>query len=160
MGSLLRLIIISSLTLLVAVVPATSGAARAPSYAHDVKVFHQVAGQRSKPQPATISVLVGGRPVGKMISGLNQSGKQFVITSVPGARVALARATGPRARVSIDVTNVCRASPSALYYLRATARIGGKSRTAYTRGGDCGFVMQVLERRARALTHTTFIFEN
>jgi hypothetical protein len=123
-------------------------------------VFHQSAGQRSTPQPATIAVLVGGRPVGKMISGLNQDGKQFVITAVPGARVALTRATGPRARVSIDVTNVCRASPNASYYLRATARIAGRARTAYVRGGDCSFVLQVVGRNARALTRTTFVFEN
>jgi hypothetical protein len=159
-GSQLRLIIISSCALLVAVLPATSGAARAPSYVHDVKVFHQSAGHASKPQPATIAVLVGGRPVGKMISGLNQNGTQFVITAVPGSRVALTRATGPRARVSVDVTDVCRSSPSATYYLRATARIAGKARTAYTRGGDCSFVLQVVGRKARALTHTTFIFEN
>ena len=160
MGSLLRLIFISSVALLAAVLPASSGAAHAPSYVHDVKAFHQVAGQRSRPQPATIAVLVGGRPVGKMISGLNQNGKQFVISAVPGARVALTRATGRRARISIDVTGICRANPSARYFLRATTRIAGKARTAYIRGGDCGFVLQVLDRRARAITHTTFIFEN
>ena len=142
-----------------AFLPATSGAAPASRYVHDVKVFHQVAGQRSRPQPAEIALLVGGRPVGMMIRGLNGAGKQFVIKHVQGGRLASVRRTGARARISIDVAPVCRANPKARYYLRATAVIEGKFRRVYSRG-DCGFVGRVLDRGVRAIARTTFIFEN
>jgi hypothetical protein len=142
-----------------ALLPAPSGAAPASTYVHDVKVFHQKAGQRARPQPAQIALIVGGKPVGKLISGLKRNGKQFVIADVKGGRVAYVGRTGSRARISLDVSSTCRANPRASYYLRATARIGGALRRAFSRG-DCGFVVQVLERDARAITHTTFVFEN
>jgi hypothetical protein len=159
-GSQLRLIFISILAVLGALVPASSSAAPDSAYVHDVKVFHQVAGKASRPQPAEIAVLVGGEPIGKMIPGLKGGGKHFAIINVKGGRVALARHTGPNARVSLQMAGICRDNPDARYYLRATARIGGKLRRGYIRGGDCSFVKQVLDRGATAITRTTFIFEN
>ena len=160
MGSQLRLIFIMSLAVLGALLPATSVAAPAAGYVHDVKVFHKVAGQRSRPQPAEIALIVGGTPIGKLIPGLNRAGKQFVIADVQGGEVAFVRHTGSRARISIEVASICRANPEARYYLRATARIGGKLRKGFSGRGDCSFVNRVLDRDAQAITHTTFIFEN
>jgi hypothetical protein len=158
-GSQLRLIFISSLALLGALLPASSGAAPVSNYVHDVKVFHQVAGQRSRPQPAEIALVVGGKPVGKLVPGLKRGGRQFVIADVEGGRVVLVRHTGSRGRLWLDVTSTCRANPDSRYFVRATVVIRGKTRRGYTQG-DCGFVVQVLERNARAITRTTFIFEN
>ena len=159
MGSQLRLIFISSLALLGALLPASSGAAPVSNYVHDVKVFHQVVGQRSRPQPAEIALIVGGTPIGKLVPGLKRGSKQFVIADVEGGRVALVRHTGPQARVALDVTSTCLANPESRYFVRATVVIRGKTRRGYTKG-ECGFVVQVLDRNARAVTHTTFVFEN
>jgi hypothetical protein len=157
-GSQLRLIVISSLTLFGTFVSAST-AAWTPRYEHDVKVFHQNAGERARPQPAQIAVLVGGSGVGKMIPGLHGNGKQFVIASVTGARTALTRSTGGDGRVRVDVGPVCRANPAAVYWLRASAVVRGRMRHVYSRG-DCGWVGAVLRHRAQALHRTTFIFEN
>jgi hypothetical protein len=143
----------------VAVVPATSGAALAPSYVHDVKVFHQVAGQRSQPQPAEIALLVGGQGIGKLVPGINRRGKQFVIADVRGARVVSVMRTGSNARISLSVTDMCRRNPQARYWIRAEATINGRLRKGFTRG-DCGWVVQVLNHDSQATTHTTFVFEN
>jgi hypothetical protein len=159
-GSQLRLIFITSLAVLGALLPATSSAAPTPRYVHDIKVFHQVAGQRSRPQPAEIALIVGGTPIGKLIPGLRRAGKQFAIVDVKGGSVALVRHTGSRARISVEVASICRANGGARYHIRATARIGGKLRRAYSGRGDCGFVNSVLDRNAQAITYTTFIFEN
>jgi hypothetical protein len=142
-----------------ALLPAWSGAASNPTFTHDIKVFHQVASGRSSPQPAQIALLIGGRADGKLVPGLRRQGKQFVIVDVKGAEVALTRHTGSRARISLDVAPACRANPTELYYLRATAVIRGKSRKAFVKG-DCRWVVQVLAQDAQALVHTTFIFEN
>ncbi len=131
---------------------------RATGFAHDVKVFHQVSGKGSRPLPAQIALLVGGKPEGKLISGL-QGGKHFVIADVKGGEVALTRHTGPKARISLDVEPTCRANPQARYYLRATVVIRGTTRRAFAKG-DCRWVVQVLANDSNGLIHTTFIFEN
>lgn len=142
-----------------ALLPVSSGAAPTPSFTHDVKVFHQVAGKRSRPLPAQIALLVGGKAEGKLIPGLKGLGKQFIIANVTGAEVALTRHTGSRARISLDVASTCRENPQARYYIRASAVIGGKLRKAFSQG-DCQWVVQVLAHDSQAVTHTTFIFEN
>lgn len=142
-----------------ALLPASSGAAPAPNFIHDVKVFHQVAGKGSRPLPAQIALLVGGKARGKLIPGLNGVGKRFVIADVTGAEVVLSRPTGPDARMSLDVAPACRQNPTERYYLRASAVIKGKLRKAFTQG-DCRWVVQVLAQETEALTRTTFIFEN
>lgn len=160
MGSnLRRLTFISLFAALGALLPALSGAALTPSFAHDVKVFHQVAGKGSRPLPAQIALLVGGKAKGKLIPGLKGLGKQFVIANVTGAEVALTRHTGSSARISLDVASICRENPQARYYIRASAVIGGKLRRAFTQG-DCSWVVQVLAHDSQALTRSTFIFEN
>ena len=142
-----------------ALLPASSGAAPTSKFIHDVKVFHQVAGQRSQPQPAEIALIIGGKPIGKLVPGLNQKGKQLVIADVRGGRTVLVRRTGKGARVSVEVASACRAHPNEDYYLRAEAAIRGKLRKVFSRG-DCGWVNQVVGRKAQGVTHTTFIFEN
>jgi hypothetical protein len=140
--------------------PVSSTASPTPAFVHDVKVFHKVSGEPSRPQPAQIAVLIGGKAQGKLIPGIKGTGKHFIIADVKGAEVAMIRHTGPKARISLDVTSTCRAHPTARYYIRAYAVIRGKLRKAFMRGDDCGWVVQVLAHDARALTHTTFIFEN
>ena len=160
MGSKLRrLTFISLLAALGALLPASSGAAPATTFLHDVKVFHQVAGQRSRPLPAQIALLVGGKAEGKMIAGLRGRGKQFVIADVKGAKVTLTRTTGSRARISLDIAPTCRANPQSAYYIRASVVLRGKVRKSFSKG-DCRWVVQVLANNTEALTHTTFIFEN
>ena len=146
--------------MLAALVPASIAAAPAGRYVHDVKVFHDVNGAPSRPQPAEIAVVVGGEPIGKLIRGINQKGKQFAIIHVKGGRTVVARQTGPSARISFEMGPICRANPEERYYLRASAKIAGKFRRGWIRGGDCRFVTQVLDRNAKAITRTTFIFEN
>jgi hypothetical protein len=158
-GSQLRLIFISSLALLGALLPASSGAAPVSNYVHDVKVFHQVVGERARRQPAEIALVVGGKPIRKFVPGLKRGSKHFVIADVEGGRVVLVRHTGRRAQLWLDVTSTCRANPESRYFVRATVVIRGKTRRGYTKG-DCHFVVQVLERNARAITRTTFTFEN
>ena len=138
--------------------PATSGAAPTRSFAHDVKVFHEVSGTGSRPLPAQIALLVGGKAQGKLIAGKG-SGKRFVIADVKGAELVLNRHTGPQARVSLDLEPTCRANPEARYYIRASAVIRGKTRRAFVQG-DCRWVVQVLANNSDGLTHTTFIFES
>ena len=154
-----RLTIISLFGALAALLPVSSGAAPASGFAHDVKVFHQVAGKGSRPLPAEIALLVGGKAEGKLIPGLKRQGKQFVIADVTGADVVLTRNTGSRARISLDVASACRQNPQARYYIRAAAVIRGKLRKAFVKG-DCRWVVQVLAQDVQAVTHTTFIFEN
>ncbi len=136
--------------------PALSGAALAPRYVHDVKVFH-VTANGSRPLPAEIAVVVGGRGEGKMVRGPN-GGKRFRIIGVVGGQVALTRHTGSRARISIEVGPTCRANSNERYFLRASVVIAGKLRRAYTQS-DCRWVVQVLEHGSRALTRTRFFFE-
>jgi hypothetical protein len=142
-----------------ALLPASSSAGPKSKYVHDVRVYHQVVGQSRKPQPAEIALLVGGKPIGKLIAGLHQSGKQFAIVDVKGGRVAFAHSTGAGARLSLEVASTCRQNPESRYYVRATARIRGRVRRAYTKG-DCSWVVQVLEHHSHAVAHTTFVFEN
>jgi hypothetical protein len=157
-GSQLRLIFISTLAVLGAMASASTAAA-APDFTQDVKFFHQSGGP-SRPQPAEIAIILGGEAIGKMVPGIRGAGKHFAIIHVKGGRVAVVRQTGPNARVSLDMTAICRANPTAHYHVRATARIAGKFRRAYSRGDDCSYVNHVVERNGRAITRTTFIFEN
>jgi hypothetical protein len=150
---------ISFLAALGALLPAASGAAPATTFNHDVKVFHQVVDKGSRPLPAQIALLVGGKAEGKLIAGLKGGGKQFVISDVTGAEVALSRHTGPRARISLDVAPTCRENPQARYYLRASVVIRSKIRRAFIQG-DCRWVVQVLANNTQAVVRTTFIFEN
>jgi hypothetical protein len=159
-GSQLRLIFISSLAVLGTMLSGPAVASAAPTYSQDVKGFHQVVGKRSRPQPAEIALLVGGRAIGTMVRGPGGAGKRFVIANVSGGRVVLVRQTGSRARVKLDIEPICRANPNAPYYLRATVRIQGKLRRAFGRGGDCDFVRRALARNTTMIVRTTFLFEN
>jgi len=151
-----RSISISAAAVLATVLAASAGAVpAAPSYMHDVKVFRVQAGG-SGPVSALLTVLVGGKGRGTMVDGPN--GKRFAIADVVGGKLSQMRVTGTDGRRTLDVEKMCRNNPQANYYIRATAVIGGKARKAFT-AGDCPFVNQVLDHRARILVRTTFVFD-
>lgn len=109
----------------------------------------------SNPVSALLTVLVGGKGRGTMVEGPN--GKRFAIADVVGGKLSQMRVTGTDGRRTLGVESMCRNNPDAIYYIRATAVINGKPHKAYTRG-DCPFVNQVLDHRARFLVRTTFLF--
>jgi hypothetical protein len=136
--------------------PVSLGSTTRAGFVHDVKVF-QLTGAESRPVPALLTVLVGGKGVGKLVPGRNGQGKRFAIVGVVGGKVAQMRTTGSDGRRTLDVEQTCRNNPTSRYFIRATASINGKNRHLFIQG-DCGWVMQVLAHDSLGLSRATFFF--
>lgn len=150
-------IISASAALLLA--PSVSlGSTQRVGFIHDVKVFH-VTGAGSRPTPSVLTVLVGGKGIGKLVTGRNGHGKRFTIAGVIGGKVAQVRLTGSDGRRTLDVAQVCRNNPTSRYFIRAVSVINGARRTAWVQG-ECDWVIQVLEHDSMGVNRTTFFFDD
>jgi hypothetical protein len=157
-GVTLRRLTIIFATAAFCLVPSVSlGSTQRVGFIHDVKVFH-VTGAGSRPAPAVLTILVGGKGIGKLVTGRNGHGKRFTIAGVIGGTVAQVRQTGSDGRRTLDVAQVCRNNPTSRYFIRASAVINGTHRTAWVQN-ECDWVVQVLEHDSMGVNRTTFFFD-